>query len=58
MFNSAQHYPPLTREDKYFETLEAFLRTSAGYLDVDPGMPCQGSLRGSCERAISVEASG
>jgi len=35
MSDAAENYPNQTREDRYFEVLEDFLRTSAGYFDVD-----------------------
>ena len=35
MSDAALNYTYLTREDMYFEALEAFLKTSADSLDVD-----------------------
>ena len=35
MSDTVSNYPHMTREDMYFEALEAFIRTSADYLDVD-----------------------
>jgi hypothetical protein len=41
MPDAAQGSPDLSREDRFFEALDAFLRTSAGYLDVVVPMPGQ-----------------
>lgn len=41
MSDAVMNYPHMSREEEYFEALEAFLRTSAGYLDVAQGMPCR-----------------
>jgi len=35
MSDAAEKDSNQTREDRYFEVLEDFLRTSAGYFDVD-----------------------
>lgn len=45
MADAAADFPHRTREDRYFEVLAAFLRTSAGYFDVAVPMPCQGMSR-------------
>lgn len=55
MSDAAQKTPQHTREDRYFEVLEAFIRTSAGYLDVDARMPGQGVTRQWDERATPVK---
>ena len=34
-------HPRLSREERFFEVLDVFLRTSAGYLDVVVPMPGQ-----------------
>jgi hypothetical protein len=41
-------HPHLSRKDRFFEVLDAFLRTSAGYPDVVVTMPgqCVSSHRG------------
>ena len=41
MPDAAQNHPHPSREDRFFEVLDAFLRTSAGYLDVVVPMPGQ-----------------
>ena len=57
MSDAAQKTPQLVREDLYFAALEAFIRTSAGYLDVDKGLPERGVPRQWYERVKPVEAS-
>jgi hypothetical protein len=52
MSDAALNSPQLTREDRYFKALEEFLRTSAGYLDVDVRMPGQGISRNRHERTV------
>lgn len=39
MTNAGPFNPHMTREDMYHEALEAFIRTSAGYLDLDVPAP-------------------
>jgi hypothetical protein len=39
MQHAAQMSRHLTREDQYFDALEAFLKTSAVYLDVEDPLP-------------------
>jgi hypothetical protein len=51
MSDAAQNQPHATREDANFEALEAFIRTSAGYLGVDEPLPGQRGARQSHERA-------
>jgi hypothetical protein len=58
MSDATQKTPQLVREDLYFEALEAFIRTSAGYLDVGKGLHERGVTRQWYERVTSVEASG
>jgi hypothetical protein len=54
MYDAAQNHPHPTREDAYFEALEAFIRTSAGYLDVDHRLPQKGVTRHWYETATPV----
>ena len=55
MSDAALKTPQLVHEDRYFEALEAFLRTSADYLEVYAQMPGQGVTRLWYERAAPVE---
>jgi hypothetical protein len=45
MSDAAHIHPYPTREDAYFHVLEAFMRTSAGYLDVEHRLPETGVPR-------------
>jgi hypothetical protein len=55
MSDAAQKTPQPAREDRYFETLAAFINTSAGYLDIDARMPGQGVTRQCHARVTPVE---
>jgi uncharacterized membrane protein YgcG len=55
MSDAAQIHPYPTREDAYFQALEAFIRTSAGYLDIDQRLPEKGVPRQWHERATPFE---
>ena len=42
MSDAARNNPLPTRDDAYFHALEAFIMTSAGYLDIDQRLPESG----------------
>ena len=52
MSDTARNHPHPTREDAYFQAHEAFIRTSAGYLDIDQRLPENGMPRPWHERAM------
>lgn len=52
MSDAALNFPHLSREDPYLDALEAFLRTSAGYLDVEAPAPGRGFSGDCCEHAV------
>ena len=52
MSDAARKTPQPVREDLYFAALEAFIRTSAGYLDVDKQVPGQGISRDHCQHMV------
>jgi len=56
MADAAADFPRGTREDRYFEVLAAFLRTSAGYFDVDEPMPGQAMSQDRNDRAVRFDA--
>jgi len=56
MYDAAQNHTHSPREDAYFEVLEAFIRTSAGYLDVGLRLPEKGVPRHRHETATPVRA--
>jgi hypothetical protein len=45
MSDAAQKTPQKVREDLYFEALEEFLRTSAGYTEIDGRLTGRGVPR-------------
>jgi hypothetical protein len=55
MTTAALNSPQLTCEDRYFKVLEEFLRTSAGYLDIDVRTPGQGISRYCHERTVHID---
>jgi len=56
MSETAVNHPHQTREDRYFEALEDFLRTSAGYFEIDEVMPGQGMPRDRCDHTVRGDA--
>jgi hypothetical protein len=56
MSDAAQKTPHPVREDLYFAALEAFIRTSAGYLDVAQRLPEKGVPRQWYEPVTPVGA--
>jgi hypothetical protein len=56
MSDAARNNPLPTREVAYFQVLEAFIRTSAGYLDIDERLPAEGMPRQRHERSTPVAA--
>ena len=56
MSDAALKASQLVREDLYFAALEAFIRTSAGYLDVAEGLPEKGVPRQWYEPVTPVVA--
>ena len=55
MSDAAQKPPQRVREDLYFEALEEFLRTSAGYLEIDGQLSGRRVPRQWYTRASPVE---
>jgi len=56
MSDAARNNPLPTREDAYFHALEAFIRTSAGYLEIDRRLPETGmpSQRHECSTPVAA----
>ena len=59
MFNAAQMTPDDTREAIYQEVLEAFIKTSAGYMDLEiPEIPAALLAKPAHARVSNVDGRG